>query len=137
MKIIFRDADGVHLGQGDGSIRAARGILGDDKIIGASNHSLSQALKSAKDGADYIAVGPIFATPSKAGKKPVGLTLLRKVVKKVDAPVVAIGGIDRTNLKTIKKTGCQRVAVIRAIVARKNISQAVGSMNLLIPRQTN
>jgi len=108
------DADGVHLGQDDLSIDKARKILGPNKIIGASTHSFTQAMRAQKQGADYIAVGPIFSTPTKPGVKAVGLGLLRKVVQKVKIPVVAIGGIDRSNIGKVIKTGCKRAAVVRA-----------------------
>jgi len=110
-------ADGVHLGQEDlkhASIRTIRKKLGEDKIIGISAYTLGQALRAQKMGADYVSVWPIFRTPFKPGIKPVGLGLLRKVVKRLKIPVVAIGGIDRGNVDKVRKTGCQRVAVIRA-----------------------
>jgi len=124
-------ADGVHLGQEDlarFSISRVRKELGADKILGISTHSFNQAIKAEKLGADYISVGPIFATPSKPGTKPVGLRLLRKVIKRVKIPVVAIGGIDKSKLHDIKKTGATRFAVIRAVLEAKDISQAVRSL---------
>jgi thiamine-phosphate pyrophosphorylase len=110
-------ADGVHLGQEDlkrESIRSIRKKLGDHKIIGVSTHSFAQALSAEKAGADYISVGPVFKTPSKPNTRPVGLRLLRRVIKRVKIPVVAIGGINRRNVEKIRKIGCQRAAVIRA-----------------------
>jgi len=124
-------ADGVHLGQEDlakFSIRRVRKELGADKILGISTHSFNQAVKAEKLGADYISVGPIFSTPSKPGTKPVGLRLLRKVIKHLTIPVVAIGGIDKSKLPGIKKTGADRFAVIRAVLEAKDISQAVRSL---------
>jgi len=111
-------ADGVHLGQEDlasVSFRKVRKELGEEKIIGVSIHSLVQALRAEKLGADYIAVGPVFPTPSKPQVKPVGLGLLKKVIKRIKIPVVAIGGINPSNLDQIKRVGCQRVAAIRGI----------------------
>jgi thiamine-phosphate pyrophosphorylase len=111
-------ADGVHLGQEDLasiSLRKVRKELGEEKIIGVSIHSLAQALHAEKLGADYIAVGPVFPTPSKPQVKPVGLGLLKKVIKRIKIPVVAIGGINPSNLDQIKRVGCQRVAAIRGI----------------------
>jgi len=122
------NADGIHLGQEDltkMSIKKARKILGPGKIIGLSTHSYSQALKAERLGADYISVGPIFKTPSKPKGQPVGLKLLRKVLEKVKVPVVAIGGIDRSNVKKVLGTGCQRFAVIRAVLQQRNINTAV------------
>jgi len=121
-------ADGLHLGQDDLekiSIRQTRKRLGEDRIIGVSTHSLGQALSAVKKGVDYISVGPIFSTPLKIGTKAVGLKLLRQVMKRVKIPVVAIGGINESNIYNVRKTGCQRVAMIRAILEKKNISQTV------------
>jgi thiamine-phosphate pyrophosphorylase len=74
-----------------------------------------------KLGADYISVGPIFATPSKPGREPVGLNLLKKAVNRIKIPVVAIGGINRSNATRVIKAGGHRVAVIRAASEAKSI----------------
>ncbi|MBU0573918.1 MAG: thiamine phosphate synthase [Candidatus Margulisbacteria bacterium] len=108
------DADGIHLGQDDPPPQVARKTLGDYKIIGISTHNLSQALKAQKDGADYISVGPIFKTPSKPGVKPLGVMALKRIRKKISIPIVAIGGIDPSNIAQIHKTGVSRTAGIRA-----------------------
>ena len=110
-------ADGVHLGQEDIkhlSLRSVRKKMGADKIIGVSTHSFQQAVSAEKLGADYISIGPIFSTPSKPGVKPVGLGLLRRVVRRVKIPVVAIGGINGTKVNRVRQSGCRRIAVIRA-----------------------
>jgi thiamine-phosphate pyrophosphorylase len=110
-------ADGVHLGQEDlkkVSLRRVRKEIGEDRIIGVSTHSLRQARKAERAGADYISVGPIFMTPSKPLGKPLGIALLRKVLKRAKIPVVAIGGINRKRVRRVIKTGCQRFAAIRA-----------------------
>src|SRR3989338_491210 len=110
-------AAGVHLGQADlrtVSLAKVRKEIGDDKIIGVSTHSYAQALQAAKAGADYISVGPIYRTPSKPGIKPVGIKLLRRVLRSVRIPVVAIGGIDKKNIGSVRRAGCRRAAVIRA-----------------------
>ena len=107
-------ADGVHLGQEDISVRQARRKLGKDKINGDSTHNYKKALAAERAGADYIAVGPVFSTPTKPDAKAVGLKLLQQVVKRVKVPVVAIGGINPSNIKSIIKTGCGKVAVVRA-----------------------
>lgn len=114
MKVI--DADGVHLGQDDLPIQVARKLIRDPKkIIGVSTHSLQQATKAQKEGADYIGFGPIFTTPTKPDYPPVGLTEVRKVAKKIKIPMVCIGGIDRMNLGSVRFVGGSRVAVVRAI----------------------
>lgn len=125
-------ADGVHLGQEDlarVSLRKVRKEMGEDKIIGISTHSFEQALRAEKLGADYISVGPIFKTPSKPRTRPVGLSLLRRVLKKVKIPVVAIGGIDRTKIDAVRKTGCQRVAAIRAAGELCGISNSTSAFS--------
>lgn len=112
-------ADGVHLGQEDLAkltVKKVREKIGADKIIGISTHSLEQALTAAKAGADYISCGPIFKTPSKPLGQPVGLKLLKKVLASVKVPVVAIGGIDETNVAEIRQVGGQRFAAIRSAV---------------------
>jgi len=117
-------ADGVHLGQEDLkviSIKKVRNAIGNGKLIGISTHSYRQAERAVKLGADYISVGPIFATPSKPGREPVGLNLLKKAVNRIKIPVVAIGGINRSNATRVIKAGGHRVAVIRAASEAKSI----------------
>src|SRR5215467_2625211 len=88
-------ADGVHLGQDDLSVAEAREILGEDKIIGVSTHSIDQFRDALKTSADYIAVGPIYSTMTKENPAPVvGLELVRKAKSLTDRPLVAIGGIN-------------------------------------------
>ncbi|OGC04320.1 thiamine-phosphate diphosphorylase [candidate division WOR-1 bacterium RIFOXYA12_FULL_43_27] len=107
------DADGVHLGQKDGNPKKARKILGPDKLIGVSTHNLAEALKAQRAGADYIAIGNIFETPSKPGKNGIGAQKLKVISEKLKVPVVAIGGINRNNISKIKAVGIDRVAAIR------------------------
>lgn len=118
------DADGVHLGQDDSPIKVARSILGRNKIIGLSTHSLSQAKEAQKSGADYISVGPIFATPTKPEYKAVGLDLIKKVKRAIKIPFVAIGGIDASNIDEILSAGASHVAVVRAVCGAKDIRRA-------------
>ena len=119
------DADGIHIGQDDIPVKVAREILGNDKIIGVSTQGMSQALKAERDGADYISVGPVFPTPSKAGRTPLGLKLLKQIKTKTKVPIVAIGGINSSTIYNVRKTGVQRVAVIRAVAGERNIKKAV------------
>jgi thiamine-phosphate pyrophosphorylase len=119
-------ADGVHVGQDEKmSVRAIRKKLGEDKIIGVSVQNLKQASAAEKAGADYVGLGPIFPTPIKPDVKPLGLVLLRQMVQKIKIPVVAIGGIDQSNIKKVLETGCSRFAVIRAVLKKKNPARAV------------
>ena len=110
------NADGVHLGQEDLPISAARQILGKDKIIGGTSSSPEEALHVEREGADYVALGHIFETTTK--KKdypPVGLETLRKVCESVSIPVVAIGGITLENAPRVLETGADAIAVSSAI----------------------
>lgn len=112
-------ADGVHLGQDDLSPDAARTILGNDAIVGFSTHTLEQAAAAIKLSIDYIAFGPIFETKTKQNPDSVvGLEGLKRVRDEIgDFPMVAIGGIDRENLRAVLDAGADSVAMIGAIVA--------------------
>ena len=119
------DADGVHVGQDDIPISYAREILGPDKIIGISTHSLEQALAAQAAGADYIGVGPVFATQSKADVcTPVGLDLVAKVAEVIAIPFVAIGGIKLHNVDQVLAAGAKNIAVITEVVGAEDIRQA-------------
>ena len=112
-------AAGVHLGQDDLPPEAARKLLGDDAIIGHSTHNVAQAVAAAKLPVDYIAIGPIFATGTKANPDPVvGLDGLRAVREAVgDVPLVAIGGITEANAASVIGAGADSVALISALLA--------------------
>jgi thiamine-phosphate pyrophosphorylase len=118
-------ADGVHLGQEDLPVAATRQILGKEKIIGVSAHTLEQAGQAQQQGADYIGVGPIFETQTKdVGYSPVGIKFLRLVAKEVEIPKVAIGGITAQNAFEIVSAGADGVAVVTAVVAAPDITAA-------------
>lgn len=123
------DADGLHLGQADLPIGFARQVLGSNKIIGISCHSLKQAKQAQKSGADYIAIGPVFKTPTKPDYKPVGLKTLKRAVQNISIPVCAIGGINQENIKTVKGYGAAAVCVVRAVCQAENINQALKELN--------
>lgn len=110
------DADGVHLGQQDIPIGLARQILGPQKIIGRSTTNPDEMQRAIQEGADYIGVGPIHETPTKAGKAAVGLAYVRHAAENCPIPWFAIGGIDMNNLTEVLKAGAERVAVVRAIM---------------------
>lgn len=118
-------ADGVHLGQYDIPVAAARKTLGPQAIIGKSCHSLAQALSAEKEGVDYISIGPVFRTPTKPAYKPVGIALLKEARMRVRLPVVAIGGINKDNITRIRETGVKSIAVVRAICKAKNVLKAI------------
>lgn len=118
------EADGVHLGQDDLDVKSAREILGENIIVGVSTHAPEQALKAVEDGADYIGVGPVFATPTKEGRIPVGLDYVKWASKNIDLPAFAIGGIDEENVEQVLKAGAKRIAVVRAIINEKSPQSA-------------
>ena len=113
-------ADGVHLGQDDGDAAAARAFVGDDLLIGRSTHSPEQIENVSNDpseaaGADYIAVGPVYATPTKPEYAPVGTELVAYAARHANVPFFAIGGIDPGNVAEVVAAGAEGVAVVRAI----------------------
>ncbi len=110
-------ADGVHVGHEDLPVSDVRALVGDSMLIGRSTHSLEEALEAECQGADYIGVGPVFATPTKPGVPAVGLELVRKVKQKIRIPWVAIGGIDLENAGLVSSAGAACVAVVRAVAA--------------------
>jgi len=121
-------ADGVHLGQEDGSISKARAILGDQMILGCSTHSPEQALLAQNEGFDYLGVGPVFSTPTKPSYKPVGLELVRFAAKNIRIPFVAIGGIDATNAAEVRAAGAKTIAVVRAVMAAADPRKAAEAL---------
>lgn len=116
-------ADGVHLGQEDLSVEEARDILGEDKIIGVSTHSLEQFKAALETSANYIAVGPVFQTKTKENADPVvGLELVRQAKALADRPLVAIGGITVERAAEVIAAGADSIAVISALYPFGNIS---------------
>lgn len=118
------DAGGIHLGQDDMPLIKAREILGDEKIIGISVATLEEAIIAEKNGADYLGVGAMFQTNSKLDTRSVTLDTLKKIKESVKIPVVAIGGINETNVKLLKETNIDGVAIISAILGKTDIINA-------------
>ena len=109
-------ADGVHVGQDDMPVAEARAIVGEDAIVGLSTHSIEQAGAGAVSGADYIAVGPVHATPTKEGRPAIGLDPIRHAAAHVhDVPWFAIGGIDPETVGAVVEAGARRAVIVRAI----------------------
>jgi thiamine-phosphate pyrophosphorylase len=106
-------ADGVHLGQDDADPRHVRRMIGPDALIGLSTHSREQI--DAAEGVDYIAVGPVYATPTKPEYRPVGTELVAYGAEHATVPFFAIGGIDPGNVDEVVRSGAERVAVVRAV----------------------
>ena len=106
-------ADGVHIGQDDMAVEEARRIVGNDVLIGLSTHSTEQI--EAASGVDHISVGPVWETPTKAGRPAVGLDLVRHAATHSSIPFFAIGGIDPGNVDQVLAAGARRICVVRAI----------------------
>ena len=119
-------ADGVHLGQDDLPVAAARTVLGAGGIVGVSIHSVGQALAAAAAGADYLGVGPVFETTSKVSAlAPRGLDLVRAVRDAVTLPLVAIGGITPATAPDVRAAGADAVAMIAGLVRAPDVAEAV------------
>ena len=108
-------ADGVHVGQDDTPVAHAREIVGADAIVGLSTHSMQQAQAGGRSGADYIAVGPVHATPTKEGRPAIGVEPVRYAATHVDIPWFAIGGIDADTVDDVVRAGARRIVVVRAL----------------------
>lgn len=121
-------ADGVHVGQSDMEAMDVRKILGPDKIIGVSAQTVEQAKKAQEHGADYLGVGAVFPTGSKADAVEVERRVVKEICDAVDIPVVAIGGITVDNVTELKGNGLDGIAVISAIFAQKDIEQAAKTL---------
>lgn len=126
------NAAGVHLGQDDLLIEHARKLLGRGKIIGISTHSIDQARAAETAGADYIGFGPIFSTATKDAGRVQGidnLVLLRELIR---VPIIAIGGINQSNVQAVLRSGADGVAVIGAVLSAEDITTAARDMMKLI-----
>lgn len=133
------DADGVHLGQDDLPLQEAKKIM-RGKIIGISTHSLNQALEAEEGGADYIGFGPVFHTTTKDAGEPKGLNLLKEVALSVKIPVIAIGGINVHNVKTVFEQGCYGVAVSSGLISKDipdTVSKFMFELNLPKEKKLN
>lgn len=106
-------ADGVHVGQDDAPPAKARALVGAQRLVGLSTHTPQQVERAA--GADYIGVGPVYATPTKPGRPAVGLELVRRASRQARVPFFAIGGINTRNVAAVRGAGAERIAVVRAL----------------------
>nr|WP_206155707.1 thiamine phosphate synthase [Caldanaerobacter subterraneus] len=110
------DAEGVHVGPDDLPVGVVRRILGPDKIVGGSAYSVEEALKAEKEGADYIGAGSVFAQPVKPEAEVIGIEGVRKIKEAVNIPVVAIGGVNKTNAyEVILHSGVDGISAIAGI----------------------
>jgi thiamine-phosphate pyrophosphorylase len=122
------DADGLHVGQEDLPVKAARDFLPVDKLIGCSVASVGEAQKAKEDGADYLACGAIYSTSTKPECPVVGLEMLREIKKAVDLPLVAIGGINIENISAVFAAGADAAAIVSAVVLAKSPERAAKEM---------
>lgn len=123
------DADGVHVGQDDVPVPEVRSLLGPDKIIGLSTHSPEQAAAAAAVGADYIGVGPIFATQTKEDVcAPVGFEYLDWAAANAGLPFVAIGGIKEHNIAEVVRHGARCCALVSEIVGAPDIEEKIRNL---------
>ena len=127
-------ADGVHVGQHDMEAGNVRALLGEDKILGVSAQTVAQAVLAEQRGADYLGVGAVFHTGSKADADDVSHDTLKAICEAVRIPVVAIGGIGRHNVLQLKGSGIDGIAVISAIFGARDIRNATAELKALAER---
>ncbi|HKN86468.1 MAG TPA: thiamine phosphate synthase [Nitrospiraceae bacterium] len=120
-------ADGVHLRSDSMPIRAARHVLGPNRLIGASVHRVEEVLKAETEGADFAVLGPIYDTPSKRlYGDPIGLRALEEATQQSHLPIFAIGGISLPRIQEVRRAGAQGVALISAILLAEDVQRATG-----------
>ncbi len=125
------NADGIHVGQKDMEATAVRALIGEDKILGVSAQTVEQAILAEKAGADYLGVGAVFQTGSKADAEDVSLETLKEICAAVRIPVIAIGGIGKQNVLKLSGSGICGVAVISAIFGAADIENATRELKNL------
>jgi len=130
-------ADGIHVGQEDMKAAQVRHRVGDDMIIGVSAHSVEEALEAVKNGADCLGVGAMFSTSTKTDVNVLPKETLRDICAAVDIPVVAIGGIGRSNISELAGTGVDGVALVSAIFAADDIEQECRLLRKLSEEMVN
>lgn len=127
-------ADGVHVGQDDLSVSAAKEAAGADRFVGRSTHSIEQALQAADEGADYIGFGPLFATPTKPDYTPIGMAEIREVHARVSVPIFCIGGIKLNNLAEVIAAGARRVVIVSGLLQAPDVAEYARSAKQLLTR---
>lgn len=121
------NADGVHIGQEDGSLANVRKTVGNNMIVGRSTHSVEQAKTALAEGFDYIGFGPVYPTPTKKGRPAIGLENITEVEKLIGSqiPVFCIGGITPNNLTEVIHHGAKRVVIVSALLCAENPTATV------------
>jgi thiamine-phosphate pyrophosphorylase len=122
-------ADGVHIGQDDGTLAAARSLIGPGKLIGRSTHSLDQARAALAEGFDYIGFGPLFPTPTKAGRPGIGMQDIAAMEREVGSqiPAFCIGGIKRDNLPEVLAAGARRIVIVSDLLTATDVKAATAA----------
>jgi len=115
-------ADGVHIGQDDMDIKIARRLIGDGKIIGITVHNLEEALRAENLGINYIGIAPIFQTDTKIDAlKPCGVEMIKKIRNKINLPIVAVGGINKQNLREVICAGADSAVSIKSVLNSNDV----------------
>ncbi len=126
------EADAVHAGQNDLPVEVVRRLVGPDMLIGLSTHDARQ-LASADPAADYLSVGPVYATPTKPGRPATGLELVRAAARNPSRPWFAIGGIETTTVTDVVRAGARRICVVRAVTNASDPARAVAELRSRLP----
>lgn len=126
---------GVHLGQDDLSVADARKIIGRECVVGKSTHSVTQAIRAAEEGADYIGFGPLFATPTKPDYAPIGLREILRVHEKVSIPIFCIGGVKLENLADVIAARARRVVIVSGLLLAPDIAEYARACKAMLRRK--
>ena len=129
------NADGVHIGQSDIPAAIARDLIGTDMLLGVSAASVKEAVQAANDGADYLGAGAMFPTGTKTDANYVSIEELKKIRHAVNLPIIAIGGINKGNIKQFHDTGINGLAVVSAIIAQPDIQKAAAEMKSMFYKE--
>ena len=121
---IARDvgADGVHIGQDDGSLESVRAVVGPNMVVGRSTHSVDQAVAAAAEGFDYLGFGPLFPTATKPGRPAIGMDHLAVVHERIQIPIFAIGGVNLQTLEPVLAAGAKRVVIVSALLCADDVA---------------
>lgn len=131
------NADGIHVGQDDMKASKVRELVGDNMIIGVSAHNLDEAKAAVSAGADYLGVGAVFSTSTKTDVTPLSMETLKDICQNIQIPIVAIGGINKNNITTLKGTGIDGVALVSAIFAAENIEEECKTLKNILEKMVN
>ncbi len=126
------EADGVHLGQEDFPLSAARALLGPKRMIGISAHTLDQAREAEAGGADYLGIGPVFSSTTKQTRPPLGCEWLKQFRREVRIPIIAIGGISATNVRQVMAAKVDGVAVVSAVLSQPDVAAATAELMAIL-----